>query len=250
MPKLELEGAAGQVKVHPQWLPGDLAGIRAHDRLKRPPAGVDVAGVGLLIPAEDGEVLVVPLVAPTVVVVGGVVPEGAVQQVGLHRPEAGVHRFYLKGEVPRAVGPLIPHVERDTKLADEGGDGAHPLIRPVFDVRQLLDERTLHTPAAEYEFVRVEVHAQEGHEVLSEQGDTVVPVGTVDHVRRILRSPIGRTLPWRAFDEDDGVGVHGADLAGVTVGEWTQVIVSKVHRPIADLHKVVRTDQARGAIYT
>ncbi len=248
MSELKLEEAPLDIEGHAQRLPCDLAGVWTYSRLQRTSARVYVPRIRLLIAAEEGEILVVPLVAALVGVVGRVVPEGKTQQIGLQRPHTRIQRPHLPGKIARAVGPLVLHIEGDANLTVERRNAAHSLRRPILDARQLLDERALHPLPANDQPTGEQVYAQEGDEVLGEQGQAIVPVGGVDHVRLVLRPPAKMGSPRLSLEEDDRVGVNRTYLAGIAIGEGTQVVVDKVHLPAADAREVVRAQQMRRAI--
>src|ERR1051326_5611450 len=86
----ELEEAALDVEGQMQGLTRDGAGIGAHNGLQCPPARIDVLRIGLLVAREDGEIFVIPQVAALVGVVGSVVPERAVEQVGFDGLKAAI----------------------------------------------------------------------------------------------------------------------------------------------------------------
>ena len=107
MPELEVEALAPNIKRHLERFPGDLAGVRAHDRLQRAPTGVEVVRVGLLVTAENGQVFIVPQVAVRVGVVGRVVPERVTHQRIVHRPQGTIHGADDRLKIARFISAFL-----------------------------------------------------------------------------------------------------------------------------------------------
>ena len=80
VPESEKEALAKWIVMEPLRLAGCFHWIGTNQGVQRSTAGVDVPRPFLLVAAEDGEVLLIPLISPLVAVVGGVIPNCAVQQ--------------------------------------------------------------------------------------------------------------------------------------------------------------------------
>src|SRR4030042_3769918 len=99
--------------------PRRCEGIWPDNRLQCPSAGIDVAAIGALVAAENGEVLAIPVIAVPVVVIGIVIPQGVSREGTLGRGETPVHGHDLSGEVSGAGGLSPMQVKTNAYLADD-----------------------------------------------------------------------------------------------------------------------------------
>ena len=230
------------IEAHPQRLAGDSHGIRARETPHAPPAGGGLGARDLLIPAEDRQILTIPLIPVEVVVVRSVVPQQAPQEAVIQRPEAAGESMLLRPEVTRPIGSLALQVKGDSELADQRRTSPQP-ARSLLQPGKLIGKRSSDGTLADDDPRRTRVDPQTGMPPPGEERQRVVPMRGVHDVGRIVGAPRRRRTPGFGLQEEPGVWMGRTDALGEDHGKWLEVVLGEIDFPPADCTEIVRAQQ-------
>ena len=218
--------------------------VRPHEGSQAPAPESRVHGIVLLIPAEDGQILAIPLVAARVRVVRGVVPDRAVQEVRLDRAEAALERRDLGTEIPCPVGAAMVEVKGDAELPQQDRRPLHALGSAALQVRELRGHRPSHRALPHHELPRAPVVREEREKPLCRQQDPVIPVRRKGRPGELCPRDGRGPVPCPGLDKDHRARVCRADLPRIPQGKGPEEILREVHRPAV---RAGRSDRAAGA---